>query len=86
MKNCVGQVVRGEDFWDRKVELESMWDAIDSGSHILLVAPRQVGKTSIKPKTTMANIKNYSRCNDELVSELLEQKKYINLKLSSSAF
>ncbi|WP_321777208.1 ATP-binding protein [Sulfurimonas sp.] len=50
MKNCVGQVVRGNDFWDRKIELESIWDAIDSGSHLLLVAPRRVGKTSIMHK------------------------------------
>lgn len=50
MKNCVGQVVRGNDFWDRKVELETIWDSIESGSHILLVAPRRVGKTSIMHK------------------------------------
>ncbi|MBL1243246.1 MAG: ATP-binding protein [Sulfurimonas sp.] len=50
MKNCVGQVVRGDDFWDRTTELETIWDAIDSGSHILLVAPRRVGKTSIMHK------------------------------------
>lgn len=50
MKNCVGQVVRGDDFWEREVELENIWDAIDSGSHILLVAPRRVGKTSIMHK------------------------------------
>ncbi|MFT5835581.1 MAG: hypothetical protein ACI9RG_000474 [Sulfurimonas sp.] len=50
MKNCVGQVVRGKDFWDRKIELETIWEAIDSGSHILLVAPRRVGKTSIMHK------------------------------------
>ncbi|MDF1878150.1 ATP-binding protein [Sulfurimonas sp. SAG-AH-194-C20] len=50
MKNCVGQVVRGSDFWNRTTELETIWDAIDSGSHILLVAPRRVGKTSIMHK------------------------------------
>jgi len=47
MKNSVGQAVRGENFWNREHELASIWDAIDSGSHILLVAPRRVGKTSI---------------------------------------
>ncbi len=47
MKNSVGQAVRGDNFWNRKNELASIWDAIDSGSHILLVAPRRVGKTSI---------------------------------------
>ena len=50
MKNCVGQVVRGSDFWDREIELKTIWDSIDSGSHILLVAPRRVGKTSIMHK------------------------------------
>ncbi len=43
----MGQAVRGENFWNREHELTSIWDAIDSGSHILLVAPRRVGKTSI---------------------------------------
>ena len=47
MKNSVGQAVRGENFWNRENELASIWDAIESGSHILLVAPRRVGKTSI---------------------------------------
>lgn len=47
MKNSVGQAVRGDNFWNRENEITSIWDAIDSGSHILLVAPRRVGKTSI---------------------------------------
>ena len=50
MKNVVGQVVRKADFWQRKFELEDMWDAINSGSHILLCAPRRVGKTSLMHK------------------------------------
>ena len=47
MKNCVGQAVRGTDFWNRENEISTIWDKIDSGSHILLAAPRRVGKTSI---------------------------------------
>ena len=47
MNNSVGQAVRGKDFWKRVIELDSIWNAIESGSHILLVAPRRVGKTSI---------------------------------------
>ncbi|WP_016957436.1 AAA family ATPase [Catenovulum agarivorans] len=50
MKNVVGQVVRKADFWQRKFELEDMWDAINSGSHLLLCAPRRVGKTSLMHK------------------------------------
>lgn len=47
MRIVTGQVARKENFWDRKKELEDIWYKIDSGSHILLVAPRRVGKTSI---------------------------------------
>lgn len=50
MKNCVGQAVRGSDFWNRENELSSIWSAIESGNHILLAAPRRVGKTSIMLK------------------------------------
>ncbi len=46
----VGQAVRKSDFWDRTDELEDIWDAIESGSHILISAPRRVGKTSIMYK------------------------------------
>jgi len=47
MRIMTGQVARKENFWDRKAELEDIWYKINSGSHILLVAPRRVGKTSI---------------------------------------
>lgn len=47
MKIMTGQVARQANFWDRKKELEDIWYKIESGSHILLVAPRRVGKTSI---------------------------------------
>ncbi|WP_263833528.1 ATP-binding protein [Sulfurospirillum oryzae] len=50
MKNVVGQAVRGKDFWDRKSELAKIWQAIENGTHPLLVAPRRVGKTSIMYK------------------------------------
>lgn len=47
MKIIAGQVARKKDFWDRKEELEDIWYKLKSGSNILLVAPRRVGKTSI---------------------------------------
>lgn len=47
MRIMTGQVARKENFWDREKELEDIWYKIHSGSHILLVAPRRVGKTSI---------------------------------------
>jgi uncharacterized protein len=50
MKIVVGQAVRNNDFWNREDILEDLWEAIDSGSHILISAPRRVGKTSIMYK------------------------------------
>lgn len=50
MKIITGQVARKDSFWDRKEELEDIWYKINNGSHILLVAPRRVGKTSIMYK------------------------------------
>lgn len=50
MKNIVGQAARSTNFWNRPYELADIWEAIDNGSHILLCAPRRVGKTSIMYK------------------------------------
>ena len=47
MAIIAGQAVRGEDFWDRLYLLEDMIEVISRGEHILLVAPRRVGKTSL---------------------------------------
>ena len=47
MAIVVGQAVRGENFWDRPHLMDDIVDRIDSGAHILLAAPRRVGKTSL---------------------------------------
>jgi len=59
MSIIVGQAVRNSDFWDRTDELEDIWDAIESGSHILISAPRRVGKTSIMYKVLDEPKTNY---------------------------
>lgn len=59
MSIIVGQAARGENFWDRIDELEDIWDAIQSGSHILISAPRRVGKTSIMFKIQDEPKSNY---------------------------
>lgn len=46
MKNQVGPPVTGNDFFGRKKELLQAWDLLDNGNHLLLPAPRRVGKTS----------------------------------------
>lgn len=59
MRIVVGQAVRDDNFWDRKFELEDIWDAIDSECHLLLSAPRRVGKTSIMYKVLDEPKSNY---------------------------
>lgn len=44
--NRVGRPVRGDDFFGREQELSQCWESLDS-DHLLLLAPRRVGKTSL---------------------------------------
>lgn len=47
--NIVGRVVQGADFFDREDELQLLRD-VGSRQHLLLLAPRRVGKTSLLHK------------------------------------
>lgn len=42
-----GNWVEGERFWDRESDIELLTQKIDEGAHILLVAQRRMGKTSL---------------------------------------
>jgi len=47
MNNIVGQPVEGEDFYDREDETSRLWEQLEQGNHVVLLAPRRVGKTSL---------------------------------------
>ncbi len=47
MKNIVGQIPRGDNFYPREYIINKIYRRLDSGSHIFLSAPRRSGKTSI---------------------------------------
>ena len=52
LKNKYGPWVTGEDFYNRDAEIALLTQNIDSGgNHILIVAPRRVGKTSLIRET-----------------------------------
>jgi AAA+ ATPase superfamily predicted ATPase len=44
--NVVGSPVEGNDFYDRKREVAALWRRLET-DHILLLAPRRVGKSSV---------------------------------------
>ena len=47
MKSATGRWVSGDDFFDRKAELEILERRVRDGNHILLTGQRRMGKTSI---------------------------------------
>lgn len=48
LKKEVGNWVSGDErFWDREVEVPQFIELLENGAHVLLVAPRRVGKTSL---------------------------------------
>jgi uncharacterized protein len=51
MKQGHGNWVVGDRFWDREIELEQVIDYLDEGAHLLLVAQRRMGKTSLMKET-----------------------------------
>lgn len=47
MRNITGQAVIGEDLYGRESELRLLWEKLEQGEHVLMLAPRRVGKTSL---------------------------------------
>jgi len=47
LKRATGNWVVGDQFWDREVELSLFIERLMEGAHLLLTAPRRIGKTSL---------------------------------------
>ena len=47
MHNVVGPPVTGENLFGREYELDTLWTKLGRGEHILMLAPRRVGKSSL---------------------------------------
>ena len=81
MKLSIGNPVQGDDFFDREKELRLLWDKLPR-EHILMLAPRRIGKTSILNKLIVdaeahgfqaTEICRVARCQNELdcVNEII---------------
>lgn len=73
LQNVTGQVVEGENFFDRANEINRLWRGLET-DNVLLLAPRRVGKSSLL-RRMKANCKekgfagiylDVSDCSDEL--------------------
>ena len=47
MECVVGPPVSGDNLFGRENELKHIWERLESGNHVLMTAPRRVGKTSL---------------------------------------
>ena len=47
LKRATGNWVVGDHFWNREVELSLFMERMEEGAHLLLTAPRRIGKTSL---------------------------------------
>ena len=47
MRNIIGQAVVGDGLYGRNYELARLWEHFDQGEHVLMLAPRRVGKTGL---------------------------------------
>ncbi len=47
LKGQVGNWVAGDTFWDRHDEIALLRDHLEGGRHVMIIAPRRVGKTSL---------------------------------------
>lgn len=52
LKRATGNWVSGEQFWDRETELALFIERLQEGAHLLLTAPRRIGKTSLLKETS----------------------------------
>ena len=59
MRNITGQAVTGEDLYGRDYELARLWEKLEQGGHILMLAPRRVGKTSLMQELRRAPRKGW---------------------------
>ena len=47
MHNVTGPPVVDDDLYGREYELARLWERLEQGEHVLMLAPRRVGKTSL---------------------------------------
>jgi len=89
LKQAYGNWVEGERFWDREKDIELMIKKLDEGAHLLLVAQRRMGKTSLmrEVKRQLANrytclfidLQKASSAEDAIVEISLALKPHKNL-------
>ena len=89
MECVAGPPVSGDNLFGRENELRHIWERLESGNHVLMTAPRRVGKTSLmmelkrepQPEWTVVYVDveacaDAQSCIAEIVDELLRKPEF----------
>lgn len=89
LKQASGNWVDGEKFWDRESEMELFMEKIQEGAHILLIAQRRMGKTSLMHEVArrledryaclFVDLQKAASASDAMVELSVATKKYKSL-------
>jgi hypothetical protein len=72
-KITIGNTATGQYYYDRPHIVTNIWEEIDKGNHVLLAAPRRVGKSSVM-KHMVTNSKPEYKCIFENIQGVDSQK------------
>ncbi len=75
--NIVGAPARGSDFFDRETEQRDILGHIRDGNHLLLLAPRRMGKTSLLYRLTATGRDHGIRAAYESVADARDENAFL---------
>ncbi len=74
-KVIIGNTATGEYYFHRPIIVAEIWDQIERGNHVLLTAPRRVGKSSVM-KYMAANAQEENKCIFENVQGIKNEDEF----------
>lgn len=85
LRNMIGPPVEGNDFFGRDLEINETWSDLEDGNHLLISAPRRIGKSSLVKRLIHKALENNWHATyvdvQDLTSELQFYKSLVmNLK------
>jgi hypothetical protein len=88
LKNKTGNYVTGDQFWDREKEIASFMYHIGKGDHLIMVAQRRMGKTSLMKEISIRYKDEYTCIfvDFEQCKDAPDAIKELSLELRSFAF
>jgi hypothetical protein len=77
VNNIVGGPARGSDFFNREQEVREILEHTRDGNHLLLLAPRRMGKTSLLYHLKKVGGDHGLRCAYESVADLRDENAFL---------